>query len=91
MLIVLPFLCLKLDYASSQIMERMNNFGVTSKNLWHDIILIRSNGRIKRQGYGETSVMNSEETEGQCGSCVELRCPSGTPGPSGIDGEDGVN
>ncbi|VDN00617.1 unnamed protein product, partial [Onchocerca ochengi] len=63
----------------------------TSKSLWHDIILIRSNGRIKRQGYGETLMLNPGEAEGQCGSCVELRCPSGAPGPPGMNGEDGAN
>lgn len=35
--------------------------------------------------------MDAGETEGQCGSCIELRCPPGTPGPPGLDGEDGVN
>ncbi|CAG9539795.1 unnamed protein product [Cercopithifilaria johnstoni] len=98
MIIILPTLCLKLDYASSRLTKRMNNFDVTSKSLWHDIILIKSNGRIKRQGwmndffgYGETSLMNSGENEGQCSSCVELRCPPGALGPPGADGEDGVN
>lgn len=42
-------------------------------------------------GYGDTAIMNLGEAEGQCSSCVELRCPPGAPGPSGINGEDGGN
>ncbi|KAL3991051.1 Nematode cuticle collagen N-terminal domain family protein [Acanthocheilonema viteae] len=51
MIIILPILCLKLDYASGRLTERMHNFDLNSKSLWHDIVLIRSNGRIKRQGW----------------------------------------
>lgn len=36
-------------------------------------------------------MVNSGETDEQCGSCVELKCPFGASGPPGMTGEDGVD
>ncbi|KAK0399094.1 hypothetical protein QR680_002896 [Steinernema hermaphroditum] len=87
--IVLPFLYYRLDNAQNNLQMRMDEFKFTARGIWRDIVIVKSNGRAKRQGYGAETV--NAEDNAQCTSCVQLQCPPGPPGPPGVDGEDGVD
>ena len=79
----------QLDNAHVSLEERMGRFKLTTRQIWQDIMVVQSKGRVKRQGYGNGGGAADEAP--QCTSCVQLQCPPGPPGPPGVDGEDGVD
>ncbi|CAD5235733.1 unnamed protein product [Bursaphelenchus xylophilus] len=87
MAITIPVMIYRLDAAHADIESRMNAFKYTARGIWQDILIVKSGGRAKRQGYGAAPM--DDAANGQCTSCVQLQCPPGPPGPPGVDGEDG--
>lgn len=83
----LPVILFQLDAATNNIEERMNAFKYTARGIWQDILVVKSGGRAKRQGYGAAPM--DDASQGQCQTCVQLQCAPGPPGPPGVDGEDG--
>lgn len=49
-LLILPFLQMLLNSTSLNIEKRMEIFKQSSRNVWQEITIIKSNERIKRQG-----------------------------------------
>ncbi|KAI6230823.1 Collagen triple helix repeat protein [Aphelenchoides fujianensis] len=85
--VFVPTMIHRLDVAHRDIEQRMQAFKFTARNIWQDVVIVRSDGRSKRQGYGSGG--QSDEGAQQCTSCVQLQCPPGPSGPPGIDGEPG--
>ncbi|KAH7706043.1 Cuticle collagen dpy-7 precursor [Aphelenchoides avenae] len=86
MAVVLPVLEHRLNSAQTNLKLRMDAFRYTARGIWQDILVVKSKGRIRRQGYGSGAAGEGNE---QCTSCVQLQCPPGPPGPPGVDGEPG--
>ncbi|CAD6189353.1 unnamed protein product [Caenorhabditis auriculariae] len=88
--VVIPVLHIQLEEANSRLHSRMASFKFTARGVWQDIMLVKGNGRIRRQsgGYGGYDAAGENQ---QCTSCVQLHCPPGPAGPPGVAGEPGID
>ena len=78
LLVTFGLLQAQLNAAEGSLQERMSKFKYTARGIWQDIMIVQSQGRVKRQGYGNGG--GASDDAPQCTSCVQLQCPPGPPG-----------